>query len=119
MKISGAFPSKYLKAANLEGREKRVTIESIAMEAMEQTKEENIFVAVGPAGQLAINESPVAGEAFTALLAEKLRQSRYKLVVIRADVEAQSGAVIDVLNIAKKAGARRITFGTEEIVEQP
>ncbi len=83
----------------------------------EQTKEENLFVAVAPDGRLAVNESPVAAGAFPGLVAEKLRQSRHKLVVIRADAEAESGAVIDVLQIVKKAGARRITFGTEEVKE--
>ncbi len=83
----------------------------------EQTKEENIFVAVGPDGSLAINESRVEAEALPGLLTEKIKGSSLKLVIIRADQESLSGAVIDVLNIAKKAGARRITFGTEEIVE--
>ncbi|MCK5242175.1 biopolymer transporter ExbD [bacterium] len=83
----------------------------------EQTKEENIFVAVSPDGSLAVNESRIDPGAFFEIIAAKLKQSRMKLVVIRADEDALSGAVIDVLNIVKKAGARRITFGTEEIKE--
>ena len=40
MKISSAFPSKYIKAADLEGREWSVTVKSSEMETMEQTGEE-------------------------------------------------------------------------------
>lgn len=83
----------------------------------EQTKEENLFVAVSPDGGLAVNESQVASEAFPALIRARLQASRTKLVVIRADRQAQSGAVLDVLNEVKRAGARRITFGTEEKAE--
>ena len=83
----------------------------------EQTKEENIFVAISPDGSLAINESQIDGDKFAGLVADKIKRSRMKLVIIRADQGAMSGTVIDVLNIVKKAGARRITFGTEEIRE--
>lgn len=83
----------------------------------EQTKEENIFIAVNPEGLLAVNESQIASADFTAFIQKKIRESRHKLVIIRADEGAASGDVIDVMNIVKKAGARRITFGTEEIVE--
>jgi biopolymer transport protein ExbD len=83
----------------------------------EQTKEEHLFVAISPEGGLAINESQIESGIFTEMITQKIKQSRHKLVIIRADEEAKSGAVLDVLNIVKKAGARRITFGTEEIVE--
>jgi biopolymer transport protein ExbD len=83
----------------------------------EQTKEENLFVAVSPDGGLAINEARVPTEGFPEAIREKLARSRLKLVVIRADENAASGAVIDALNVIKQAGARRITFGTEEKAE--
>jgi biopolymer transport protein ExbD len=83
----------------------------------EQTKEENLFVAVAPDGGLAINESRVPTEQFPETIRAKLARSRLKLVVIRADENAASGAVIDALNVIKQAGARRITFGTQEKAE--
>jgi len=83
----------------------------------EKTKEKNIFVAINHDGQLAINESRVEENEFSKLIVDKIKKSRLKLVVIRADEQVASGYVIDVLNIIKKAGARRITFGTDEIVE--
>ncbi|NTV51865.1 MAG: biopolymer transporter ExbD [Candidatus Firestonebacteria bacterium] len=83
----------------------------------EQTKEENLFVAIAPDGQLAVNETKVSIPQFQALIKEKIRQSRHKLVVIRADEKAKSGVVIDTLNVVKQAGARRITFGTDSKAE--
>ncbi len=83
----------------------------------EQTKEENLFVAISPDGQLAVNETKVSLPEFKDLIREKLRRSRNKLVVIRADENSKSGAVIDALNFIKQAGARRITFGTESKTE--
>ena len=83
----------------------------------EQTKEENLFVAVAPDGSLAINETRVSLAEFQTLIKEKLQHSRHKLVVIRADEKAKSGAVIDTLNLVKQAGARRITFGTDSKAE--
>ncbi|MCD4814482.1 biopolymer transporter ExbD [bacterium] len=83
----------------------------------EQTKEENIFVAVSPEGFLAVNESQIEKKDFPDFIRKKIQKSRHKLIIIRADENADSGAVIDVMTVVKKAGARRITFGTEEIVE--
>lgn len=83
----------------------------------EQTKEENLFVAVGPDGKLAINETRISEAEFEPALAARLRRSRNKLVIIRADENALSGAVLDVLQMVKHSGARRITFGTEELAE--
>jgi biopolymer transport protein ExbD len=83
----------------------------------EQTKEENIFVAVAPDGRLAVNETQVDLPTFQSLIREKIQKSRHKLVVIRADEKSLSGAVIDALNIIKQAGARRITFGTDAKTE--
>jgi biopolymer transport protein ExbD len=83
----------------------------------EQTKEENLFVAVSPNGELAVNESKVGLQEFQELIRDKIKRSRNKLVVIRADENAKSGAVIDALNMIKQAGARRITFGTESKTE--
>lgn len=83
----------------------------------EKTKEKNIFVAVNADGALAINESLVNEQAFAQMITEKIKKSRLKLVVIRADEAATSGHVMDVLKIVKQAGARRITFGTEKAVE--
>jgi biopolymer transport protein ExbD len=83
----------------------------------EQTKEENLFVAVSPDGELAVNETKVSLAEFQTLIKDKLQHSRHKLVVIRADEKAKSGAVIDTLNLVKQAGARRITFGTDSKAE--
>ena len=76
-----------------------------------------MFVAVAPDGELAINESKVSLAQFQILIKDKIQHSRHKLVVIRADEKAQSGAVIDTLNLIKQAGARRITFGTDSKAE--
>ena len=54
---------------------------------------------------------------FQILIKDKIQHSRHKLVVSRADEKAQSGAVIDTLNLIKQAGARRITFGTDSKAE--
>lgn len=83
----------------------------------EQTKEENIFVAVAPDGSLAINESRIESQEFGRLIKARLKKSRNKLVIIRADENSLSGSVIDILKIIKAAGARRITFGTEQQME--
>ena len=40
MRISSAFPSKYLKASDLQGREVQVKIDDVAIEVMEQAGEE-------------------------------------------------------------------------------
>jgi hypothetical protein len=40
MRISSAFPSKYIKAADLQDRDWSVTLKAVEMETMEQTGEE-------------------------------------------------------------------------------
>lgn len=81
--------------------------------AEDKSADGNIFVAVGRDGSLAVNEGKVADADFVEAISTKLHFSRTKSVVIRADEGATSGAVIDIMNTVKQAGARRITFGTE------
>jgi biopolymer transport protein ExbD len=85
--------------------------------AEDKSADGNIFVAIGQDGSLAVNESRTPAEGFVETINTKLRFSRTKSIVIRADEKTPSGTVIDIMNTIKLAGARRITFGTEAAKE--
>ncbi len=83
-----------------------------------QTKEEkenNIAVTVAPDGRLAVNTDIVEKTDLPRVLkALLLEQGEDTVVVIRADKDVLYGDLTDLLKLAKEAGARRISLGTEQ-----
>ena len=58
MRISSAFPSKFLKASDLQGREVQVKIDDVAIEVMEQTGEEKpVLRFIGTEKGLVLNKT--------------------------------------------------------------
>jgi biopolymer transport protein ExbD len=83
-----------------------------------QTKEEkenNISITLSPDGRLAVNADMVArGELPRFIKALLLEQGDDTVVIIRADRGVLYKDLTDLLKIAKEAGARRISLGTEQ-----
>jgi biopolymer transport protein ExbD len=48
------------------------------------------------------------------IVAKKLKVINSKMVLIKADKKATHGALVDIMMIAKKFGASKITIATEQ-----
>jgi biopolymer transport protein ExbD len=77
-----------------------------------QVADSAIVVEYSRERELKLNAEPVAVEALSEKLAERLRAARQKAVFFRADDEAPYGDVIRLMDIARGAGAQTLAVVT-------
>jgi biopolymer transport protein TolR len=84
----------------------------------EAEDERNVSITYSSTGQLALNEKRIPADVFRAALAAKLAEpgNENVLVVVRADSGVRYGAVRELLDEARKAGAQRIAIATRQRV---
>lgn len=76
----------------------------------------DISIILTQAGQYLFDDEPVATlEQVGSLVAAEVARDPYILVVIRADKKCYGNQVLDVLSVAKKAGAVRIVCATKKL----
>jgi biopolymer transport protein ExbD len=63
--------------------------------------------------RLYLNDAPVQLADLGARLRERLRERNEAVVIIRADRDVLHGRVVEVMDIAKEAGAVRLAIATE------
>lgn len=81
----------------------------------ESEEKEKISVSLASADKYAVNETVYTGkEEFLKALERTIKNSGFKLVVIKADREADYGVLTDTMQRAKEAGAASITIATEQ-----
>jgi biopolymer transport protein ExbD len=85
------------KATTLEGEEK-----------------ENITITLGEKGEWALNEEVTTKERVAEKLLSKIKKSKDRFVIIRADQNVLYGVIEEAMSMAKKAGAKKITLATEQ-----
>jgi biopolymer transport protein ExbD len=77
----------------------------------------NITVSVSPETGVAVNETPVALDNLGRELKNRIDETGFDFVLVRADERVPSGEVQDVLRLAKRAGAKRIAFAATPRVQ--
>jgi biopolymer transport protein ExbD len=78
----------------------------------EESKQE-IVVVLTRDDHLYLNDDPVQTAQLGPRLQERLRNRGESVVIIRADKEVIHGRVVEVMDIAKNAGAARLVIATE------
>jgi biopolymer transport protein ExbD len=68
--------------------------------------------------RLYLNDDAVELDELGVRLRERLRDRHDGVVIIRADKEVQHGRVVEVMDIAKSAGALRLAIATEPRVPE-
>ena len=68
--------------------------------------------------RLYLNDDAVELDELGVRLQERLRDRHDGVVIIRADKEVQHGRVVEVMDIAKSAGALRLAIATEPKVPE-
>ncbi|MBE9528973.1 MAG: biopolymer transporter ExbD [Proteobacteria bacterium] len=72
-----------------------------------------ITVTVNRAGEIELNGTEVSMETLRASLVTELAERTDKTVLLRADGETLHEVVVEVLDIAKEAGAAKLSIATE------
>lgn len=79
-------------------------------------KEKNITISLSLKGELAVNEAKAQNaDQVAALVAKDLKADKNFLVIIRADQGVQYGQVEMLMDVAKRAGAKRIAIATQQL----
>ena len=81
----------------------------------EGEEKDKVTVSLSAEGRIAVDDKEFKkAEELSASLKEKLLYSESKLVVVRADAEAEHGMLTDLMARAKDAGALSITIATKQ-----
>ena len=81
----------------------------------EGEERDKITITLSPEGRLALDHKEYASfEAMEPDLKVLLAMSESKLVILKADENAQHGRMVDLMAKAKDAGAQSLTIATEQ-----
>jgi biopolymer transport protein ExbD len=83
----------------------------------ERKTEEDIVVTLTVDNKLYLNDQPINKSDLEDQLDQLLTKDQYCLVVVRADKDVLHKDVLDIIAIAKRAGAARIACATKKIRE--
>ncbi|MBI2727692.1 MAG: biopolymer transporter ExbD [Polaromonas sp.] len=78
-----------------------------------------VTIVVDQAGQVFLNDKPIATEQLASRLKETATQNPDTEVQLRADQAVPYGKVVEVMGVAQKAGLNRIGFVADTPVAQP
>ena len=79
---------------------------------LEPPREENISVTITSDNRLSVNNVIVSRDEFPEILKEIIRSHPNRLIFIRSDKTTNTGAVMQIIAIAKKLGAKSISIAT-------
>ena len=74
--------------------------------------EDNIVIFVAKDGSIYLNQSPILMERLLPELKVRVKKSRKRIVMIKADKESRLGIVVRIMDIAKEAGAKTLSITT-------
>jgi biopolymer transport protein ExbD len=89
----------------------RVRLPEAATQDRESAQE--VVLVLTRDDRLYLNDDPVEIAQLDARLRERLQARSDTVVIIRADKEVMHGRVVEVMDIAKNAGAARLSIATE------
>jgi biopolymer transport protein ExbD len=79
----------------------------------EEEPKQDLVLILTRENRLYLNDDPLPLDELGARLQERLRNRHDGIVVIKADKEVLHGRVVEVMDIAKGAGAVRLAIATE------
>ncbi len=80
----------------------------------ERKTEDDISIALTREEKLYLQDKPIEKEELGEEIEILLSEDPYRLVVVRADKEVLYDDVLDLLTIAKEAGAKRVACATKK-----
>lgn len=80
----------------------------------ETTVTRRLVLFIGADNSLILGDRPVSIDSLEAVMAEAAASSEDGTLVLNADKTVQHGTVIKVMDIAKRAGMKRLVVGTKD-----
>ena len=94
-------------------RQQGLTVELPRAASASRTAEQRITISVTADGNLFLDKRRVEREALLDALREAIARSPKALVVVNADRGARHGDVVDVMDVARLAGAVQASIATQ------
>ena len=79
----------------------------------DSVRQKPLVVHVNSSGSIFLNDEPVDVALLAAALGMRLQESTEKVVVLKADSRVSHGAVVEVMDILKGAGVKRLVVSTK------
>lgn len=79
----------------------------------EEVRQEPLVIYVNSDGLLYLNDDPIERALLGAALENRLRGDADKAVILKADSRVSHGTVVDIMDVVKGAGARRLVVSTQ------
>jgi biopolymer transport protein ExbD len=76
-------------------------------------RQEPLVIYVDVDGTIFLNDEPMAAGLLATALKDKLQELDDKAVVLKADSRVTHGRVVEIMDIVKGAGVRRLTVSTQ------
>lgn len=83
-----------------------------ASKSFEVEQQKQLIVHISQEGQLFLGERPVELDSLKDQLHREMARDRERPLVLRADKAAAHGRVVEVMDVAKQAGVRKIVIAT-------
>jgi biopolymer transport protein ExbD len=97
----------------------KVNLPKAHAQKSDDQEQEKITITLGKDGELALDQKEYKLPAdMEDELKIKLAQSESKLVILRADSDAQHGKLTALMAMAKDAGAESLTIATEKSLDE-
>ena len=87
-------------------------LELPSAKSAEVSRVENLVLFIGPGGEITFNDRPVTLDDLPGAIEEAVPQAGEKTLVLKADKTVRHGTVVAVMDIAKRAGLKRLVVGT-------
>lgn len=79
---------------------------------VEPPREENISITITSENELSVNNQIVTRDELAGALRKAIEEHPNRLVLIRSDRSTRTGAIMTIIALAKKLGARHISIAT-------
>lgn len=83
-----------------------------AAKSFEVEEQKELVVHISPRGEIFLGEQQVSLDTLKARLELQVAVDRERPLVLRADRDAAHGRVVEVMDVAKQAGVRKIVIAT-------
>lgn len=87
-------------------------LELPSAKSAEVSRVENLVLSIGPDGEITFNDRPVTLDDLPGAIEKAVPQAGEKTLVLKADKSVRHGTVVAVMDIAKRAGLKRLVVGT-------
>jgi len=88
-------------------------LELPSIKSQEVTRVENLMMYISKEGEIHLGETPVTLETLPAEIEKMIPEIGEKTLVLKADKATEHGLIVQIMDIAKRSGLKKIVIGTK------